>query len=165
MDTQKVLSQLMAVKENESVKDVVVRNINTKDMSTWTRVSVTLNKPVKSYVADEETGEYVIGTSNIIYVSTFSLIAAMRENPDLAFAGNHLIEHPTAIGVVFSGATIDVILEKVTEGQEYKNPFSDNAVDSIIEHDNYFAHIHNIRLSERGLKMIDRIADKMLGFD
>lgn len=165
MDTQKVLSQLMAVKENESVKNVVVRNINTKDMSTWTRVSVTLNKPVKSYVADEETGEYVIGTSNIIYVSTFSLIAAMRENPDLAFAGNHLIEHPTAIGVVFSGATIDVILEKVTEGQEYKNPFSDNAVDSIIEHDNYFAHIHNIRLSERGLKMIDRIADKMLGFD
>lgn len=165
MDTQKVLSQLMAVKENESVKDVVVRNINTKDMSTWTRVSVTLNKPVKSYVADEETGEYVIGTSNVIYVSTFSLIAAMRENSDLAFAGNHLIEHPTAIGVVFSGATIDVILEKVTEGQEYKNPFSDNAVDSIIEHDNYFAHIHNIRLSERGLKMIDRIADKMLGFD
>lgn len=165
MDTQKVLSQLMAVKENESVKDVVVRNINTKDMSTWTRVSVTLNKPVKNYVANEETGEYVIGTSNIIYVSTFSLIAAMRENPDLAFAGNHLIEHPTAIGVVFSGATIDVILEKVTEGQKYKNPFSDNAVDSIIEHDNYFAHIHNIRLSERGLKMIDRIADKMLGFD
>lgn len=165
MDTQKVLSQLMAVKDNENVKDVVVRNINTKDMSTWTRVSVTLNKPVKSYVADEETGEYVIGTSNVIYVSTFSLIAAMRENPDLAFAGNHLIEHPTAIGVVFSGATIDVILEKVTEGQEYKNPFSDNAVDSIIEHDNYFAHIHNIRLSERGLKMIDRIADKMLGFD
>ena len=165
MDTQKVLSQLMAVKENESVKDVVVRNINIKDMSTWTRVSVTLDKPVKSYVVNEETGEYVIGTNNVIYVSTFSLIAAMRENPDLAFAGNHLIEHPTAIGVVFSGATIDVILEKVTEGQEYKNPFSDNAVDSIIEHDNYFAHIYNIRLSERGLKMIDKIADKMLGFD
>lgn len=165
MNTQEVLSQLMAVKENENVKDVVVRNINTKDMSTWTRVSVTLNKPVKSYVVDQETGEYIVGTSNVIYVSTFSLIAAMRENPDLAFAGNHLIEHPMAIGVVFSGATIDVILEKVTEGQEYKNPFSDNAAESIIEHDNYFAHIHNIRLSDRGLKMIDKIADKMLGFD
>lgn len=165
MDTQKVLSQLMAVKENEKVKDVVVRNINTKDMSTWTRVSVTINKPVKSYVVDEETGEYIVGETNIVYVSTFSLIAAMRENPDLAFAGNHLIEHPVAIGVVFSGATIDVILEKVTANQEYKNPFSDNASESIIEHDNYFAHICNIRLSERGLKAIDRIADKMLGFE
>lgn len=165
MDTQKVLSQLMAVKENENVKDLVVRNINTKDMSTWTRVSVTLDKPVKGYVVDQETGEYVIGNTNVIYVSTFSLIAAMRENPDLAFAGNHLIEHPLAIGVVFSGAKIDVILEKVTEDQEYKNPFSDNATEVVIEHDNYFAHIHNIRLSERGLKMIDKIADKMLGFD
>lgn len=165
METQKVLSQLMAVKENENVKDLVVRNINTKDMSTWTRVSITLDKPVKGYVVDQETGEYVISTTNVIYVSTFSLIAAMREDPDLAFAGNHLIEHPTAIGVVFSGAKIDVILEKVTEGQEYKNPFSDNAAESIIEHDTYFAHIHNIRLSKRGLKMIDKIADKMLGFD
>lgn len=165
METQKVLSQLMAVKENENVKDLVVRNINTKDMSTWTRVSVTLDKSIKAYVVNEETGEYVIGTNNVIYVSTFSLIAAMRENPDLAFAGNHLIEHPMAIGVVFSGAKIDVILEKVTEGQEYKNPFSDNAAESIIEHDNYFAHIYNIRLSERGLKMIDKIADKMLGFE
>lgn len=165
MDTQKVLSQLMANKENENVKDLVVRNINTKDMSTWTRVSVTLDKPVKGYVVDQDTGEYVIGTNNVIYVSTFSLIAAMRENPDLAFAGNHLIEHPTAIGVVFSGAKIDVILEKVTKGQEYKNPFSDNGTETIIEHDNYFAHIHDIRLSERGLKTIDKIADKMLGFD
>lgn len=165
MDTQKVLSQLMAVKGNENVKDLVVRNINTKDMSTWTRVSVTLDKLVKGYVVDQETGEYVIGNTNVIYVSTFSLIAAMRENPDLAFAGNHLIEHPLAIGVVFGGAKIDVILEKVTENQEYKNPFSDNATEVIIEHDNYFAHIHNIRLSERGLKMIDKIADKMLGFD
>lgn len=165
MDTQKILSQLMAVKENENVKDLVVRNINTQDMTTWTRVSITLDKPVKGYVVDQDTGEYIIGTNNIIYVSTFSLIAAMRENPDLAFAGNHLIEHPTAIGVVFSGAKIDVILEKVTENQEYKNPFSVNGAESIIEHDNYFAHIYNIRLSERGLKMIDKIADKMLGFD
>ena len=59
METQKVLSQLMAVKENENVKDLTVRNINTKDMSTWTRVSVTLDKPVKAYVVNEETGEVI----------------------------------------------------------------------------------------------------------
>lgn len=65
-------------------------------MTTWQRVSITLNTPVKGYVADEE-GNYSEGEVNVIFVSSFSVIAAFRNNPKTAFAGNYIAEHPNCL--------------------------------------------------------------------
>ena len=46
MDTKKVISQLMAIKANNVVKDLVVRNINVTECETYNRVAITLDKPV-----------------------------------------------------------------------------------------------------------------------
>lgn len=161
MDTKKVISQLMAVKANNVVKDLVVRNINVTECETYNRVAITLDKPVKAMVAQED-GSYVEGESNIIFVGNYSIVGALRENEDVAFAGNHLIQHPKALNVVLSGAKINIIQETVTAGQEYTNPFSNNAVPTVVQHDSFYNHVFDIRLSDFGLKMLDKLAEKMM---
>ena len=161
MDTKKVISQLMAVKTNNVVKDLVVRNINVTECETYDRVSITLDKPVKAMVAQED-GSYVEGESNIIFIGNYSIVGALKENEDVAFAGNHLIKHPKALNVVLSGAKINIIQEAVTAGQEYTNPFSNNAAPTVVQHDSFYNHPFNIRLSAFGLKMLEKLAEKML---
>lgn len=161
MDTKKVISQLMAVETNNVVKDLVVRNINVTECETYDRVAITLDKPVKAMVAQKD-GTYVEGESNIIFVGNYSIVGALKENENAAFAGNHLIKHPKALNVVLSGAKINIIQEAVTAGQEYTNPFSNNNTTTVIQHDSFYNHAFNIRLSDFGLKMLDKLAEKML---
>lgn len=161
MDTKKVISQLMAVKTNNVVKDLVVRNINVTECETYNRVAITLDKPVKAMVAQED-GSYVEGESNIIFVGNYSIVGALKENEDVAFAGNHLIQHPKALNVILSGAKINIIQEAVTAGQQYINPFSNNGAPTVVQHDSFYNHVFNIRLSAFGLKMLDKLAEKML---
>ena len=161
MDTKKVLSQLMAVEANNVVKDLVVRNINVTECETYNRVAITLDKPVKAMIAQED-GSYVEGESNIIFVGNYSIVGALRENEDVAFAGNHLIQHPKALDVGLSGAKSNIIQEAVTVGQEYTNPFSNNTVPTVVQHDSFYNHVFNIRLSAFGLKMLDKLAEKMM---
>lgn len=161
MDTKKVISQLMAVETNNVVKDLVVRNINVTECETYDRVSITLDKPVKAMVAQED-GSYVEGESNIIFIGNYSIVGALKENEDVAFAGNYLIKHPKALNVILSGAKINIIQEAVTAGQEYTNPFSNNAAPTVVQHDSFYNHPFNIRLSAFGLKMLDKLAEKML---
>lgn len=161
MDTKKVISQLMAVETNNVVKDLVVRNINVTECETYDRVAITLDKPVKAMVAQED-GSYVKGESNIIFVGNYSIVGALKENEDVAFASNHLIKHPKSLNVVLSGAKINIIQEAVTAGQEYTNPFSNNNTTTVVQHDSFYNHVFNIRLSAFGLKMLDKLAEKML---
>ena len=178
MDSKKVISELVNNGANNVVKDVTIRNINTTEMTNYARVAITLDKPVKGYVANpnlgktpgkdgvpadaDVTSEYVIGLVNVIFVSNFSLIATLREIPDVAFAGNALLDSPKRIGVILSGATINIVQEAVAEGQEYKNPFSDNSTPTVVKHDSYYNHVFDIRLSAFGLKMLDKLAEKMM---
>jgi len=161
MDTKKVIAGLTSVKTNNVVKDVVVRNINVTELENYNRVSITLDKPVKGMIAQED-GSYVEGETNVIFVGNYSIVAALRENPDVAFCGNHLIMHPQALNVILSGAKINVIQEAVTAGQMYTNPFSTNATPTPVQHDSYYNHVYDIRLSTFGLKMLDKLAEKML---
>ena len=161
MDTKKVISQLMASKTNNVVKELVVRNINVTECETYNRVAITLDKPVKAMVAQED-GSYVEGESNIIFVGNYSIVGALRENEDVAFAGNHLIQHPKALNVVLSGAKINIIQEAVSAGQEYTNPFSSNATPTVVQHDSFYNHVFDIRLSAFGLKMLDKLGEKMM---
>lgn len=161
MDTKKVISQLMAIETNNVVKDLVVRNVTVTECETYNRVAITLDKPVKAMVARND-GSYVEGESNIIFVGNYSIVGALRDNEDVAFAGNHLIHHPKALNVVLSGAKINIIQEAVAAGAQYTNPFSSNGATTVVQHDSFYNHVFNIRLSAFGLKMLDKLAEKMM---
>lgn len=176
MDAKKVIAGLKSVAVNNNVNDIIIRNINITEMSTYARVAITLDKPVKGMVQNPNFGidvntvpagtnvtdEYVEGETNVIFVSNFSLIANLREIPEVAFAGNTLLEKPKAIGVILSGAKINVLQEAVAEGQEYKNPFSDNPTPMVVKHNSFYNHVYDIRLSDFGEKMVMELAKHIM---
>lgn len=176
MDAKKVIAGLKSVAVNNNVNDIIIRNINITEMSTYARVAITLDKPVKGMVQNPNFGidvntvpagtnvtdEYVEGETNVIFVSNFSLIANFREIPEVAFAGNTLLEKPKAIGVILSGAKINVLQEAVAEGQEYKNPFSDNPTPMVVKHNSFYNHVYDIRLSDFGEKMAMELAKHIM---
>ena len=99
----------------------------------------------------------------VIFVSAFTITALLKEDDNAAFAANHLLKHPDALGMILSRATINVIQQPVKAGEEYKNPFN-NADSTTFDHDTIINHITNIQLSDFGMKRLDRLADMMLGF-
>lgn len=159
-DIKKVVAQLQ--KEGaESVKNCVVKNVKVRDLDNYTRVSLTLNKEVKQMIANDA-GDYVEGTNNVIFVSSYSIGAILANSEDIAFAKNLIMQSPELLTMILSYAEIDILLESVKEGQEYTNPFSSSSETRTIEHDSIYAHVVDIRLGKKGEKIIQMLEDKML---
>lgn len=147
----------------ESVKGLKVKNVTVTPCENYVRLALTVDKPVKGMIQNKD-GVYEIGETKVIFVSLFTITSLLKDDDDAAFAVNHLAKHPDSMSVVLSRATIDVIIESVEEGQEYKNPWSESAEATVFDHATFIYHITNIKLSEFGINKLDKLADKLLGF-
>lgn len=145
-------------------KNVTIKNVTVTVMDAYTRLGLTLDKEVKSYRQNED-GEYEEGTTRVIFVSAYSIGALLKEDDDAAFAANHLMKHPDALGMIMSRAKIDVVQEHVEADSEYKNPFASEDSDAVVfDHDTIINHVVSISLSDFGKKRLEKLADMMLGF-
>lgn len=166
MERELVIKKLESVKENVRVNNLQVLNVNVTPQETeggdWVRVSITLDSEVHGYTQNPD-GTYSDNGTNVIFVSLFSLVSTLRTIPGRSFIGNHILEHMDAIKVILAGAKIDIIQEKVTEGEQYVNPWSDKAEPKTINHDNYYNHVVNIKLDDFANIMMIEVAKKMMG--
>ncbi len=144
-------------------KGVVVKNVNTTDKDNYTMVSFTTKSVLPAYVAEDD--DYVLGVSNIVYSSLYAIVGAMREDEDLAWMGNVLLQSPNAAQLVLSGATLDIVQVEYAAGETIYNPFTTKDEDEGVEydHDCIINYIVGIKLSKIGEKFADKLADKMLG--
>lgn len=162
-ETKEIVAELIKNGATQ-VKDVKIKNVTVTPMDAYTRLGITLDKEVAGYRANDN-GEYEKTTTKVIFVSAFSIAALLKDNDDAAFAANHLVTHPDAMGMIMSRAKIDIIQQSVEAGAEYKNPFASEESDSVVfDHNTIINHVVKIELSEFGLKQLDRLADRMLGF-
>lgn len=162
MEKREIINELLKNGSKE-VKNLKVKNVTVTVLENYTRLGLTLDKPVEGYVAQED-GTYEKGETNVIFVSAFAIASVLKDNDDTAFAANHLVEHPEAMNVLLSRATIDIIQEPVVAGTEYRNPWSTNSDATVFDHDTIINHLTGIKLSDFGMKKLDTLADKMLGF-
>ena len=163
MEKKEIINKLLQ-NGAKSVNGLKVKNVTITVLENYTRLGLTLDKPVKGYVAKED-GTFAEGETNVIFVSAFAIASVLKDNDDTAFAANHLVENPQAMNVILSRATIDIIQEPVASGQEYRNPWSSNEDNStVFDHDTIINHLTSIKLSDFGMKKLDRLADAMLGF-
>ena len=162
MKNEEIIAQLIKQGAKE-VKNVTIKNVTVTPMNEYVRLGLTLDKEVDDYKIQDD-GTYAPSKVKIIFVSAFTIATLLREDDNAAFAVNHLLKHPDALGMVLSRATINVIQQPVKEGEEYKNPFNDNADSKTFDHDTIINHIANIKLSDFGMKRLDKLADMMLGF-
>ena len=146
------------------IKGIKVRSCKITEQDNYTMVSLTLERKVKGYRANEDTGIFEEDETNVIFSSSYSLASVLKNDEDLAFCANSLVENPKGFDVVLSGATIDIIQQPVAADELYKNPFStSNAEGVALGHDTIINHIINIVPSRRAMAVLDRMALAMLG--
>lgn len=141
-------------------KKVVVKNTNYEDMDTYRRVSFTLRQELPAFVADGD--DFVEGKHNVIFSSAYALAGMLKESDELAWLGNIILAKPDAMNLLFSAATLSVIQQRVAANEEYVNPFSREGEATSKEHDWIVNHIVGIELSKVGMKVYDRLMDKIL---
>lgn len=157
-----VIKKELISKGAKEVKNVTVKNVTVTEFDDWCRIALTLNDDVNGYVKNEN-DEFEKGNVNIIFTSTFSISSILKEYDDTAFAADYLRDNPEALKIVLSRSNIDILQEEVGEGEEYINPFSTSRNATVFEHNTIINHIVGIKLSEKAMKVLDKIEDKMLG--
>ena len=166
MEKKVIVANLLKNAENKQVKNLKVKSVTVTEFDNYARLGLKLDKPVTGFV-DDGAGNYKLGETDVIFVSSYSIGAQLRDNDDVAFAVNTFNENPNSYAVILTGATIDIVQQSVKEGEIYINPFSSNqATDGVepTQHDMVINHIVNIKLTDKALARIDKMADSMLGF-
>ena len=161
MNIIEIIAQLIK-KGAKEVKNVTVKNVTVTPMNEYVRLGLILDKEVDGYKIEDD-GTYTPSKVKVIFVSAFTIAALLKEDDNAAFAANHLLKHPDALAMILSRAQINILQQPVKAGEEYKNPFNDNADATTFNHDVIINHITEIKLSDFGMKRLDRLADMMLG--
>lgn len=162
MTSKEIIAQLLK-NGAKSVKGLVVKNVTITQLESYTRLGLTLDKEVDGY-RQNDNGEFEPAKVNVIFVSAFTIKSILQDNAEAAFAANHLINHPEALSVVLSRAEIDIVQESIAAGTEYKNPFASSDTSTVFDHDTIINHISSIKLSDFGLRKLERLSDLMMGF-
>lgn len=162
MEKKEIIAKLLK-NGGVSVKDLKVKNVTVTHCENYVRLALTLNTPVKGMVTKDNGVTYEEGETNVIFVSLYSVTSLLKDDDDAAFAVNHLVNHPDAMSIVLSRASINIIQEPVEEGQEYRNPWSTNAEATVFDHKTIINHITDIKLSDFAIRKMDRLADSLLG--
>lgn len=147
----------------ESVKNLKVKNVTVTRCENYTRLGITLDRPVKGMITKDNGVTYEEGETNVIFVSLYSITSILKDNDDASFAANHLVEHPDAMSIILSRGSINIIQETVEPGTEYKNPWSTNAEATVFDHKTIITHVTDITLSDFAVRKLDKLADSLLG--
>lgn len=165
MERKEVIENLL--KEGATMtKNIKVRNVTVTPLENYVRLGITLDKPVKGMIPNEDGTVYEEGETKIIFVSLYSIAALLKDNENAAFAVNHILTNPKSVSVILSGATIDVISEPVAAGVVYTNPWSSNPEETIFDHDCVIQHVVKLDITGKlAMRGLEKIADKLLGLD
>lgn len=164
-DSYKDIIKKMLSNGCKRINSITIKNVNFTEKDNYTMVSFTLKTPIRGYVMDEN-GEYKLGMTNTLFTSLFAITGTLKEDEELGWMANALLESPQALNLILNGATVDIIQQDIPQGVEYYNPFSTKAeVDAAVyDHDIIINHIIGFKLGKMGERMSMRLADKLMGF-
>lgn len=164
VDYRNIIKRLIAsgCKRIESNK---IKNVNFTEKDNYTMISFTLMKPIRGFVSEDGGITYKDGLTNVVFTSLYAIAGAFKEDEELGWMANSILENPKALNLILNGATIDIIQQEFAAGEEVVNPFSSKeSVSGPYDHDVIINHIVGYKLSKVGQRMSDRLADKCLGF-
>lgn len=148
------------------VNSVRVKNVNFTEKDNYTMVSLTIDTPIEGFISEDEGDTYKKGKTNTVFTSLFAIAGALKEDEDLGWMANSLLEKPEALNLILNGAKVDILQSEVSAGEEYRNPFStrDDVEAQVYDHDVIINNLISFKLGATGLRMSERLADKLLGF-
>ena len=160
--TANIVKRLIA----KRINSVRVKNVNFTEKDNYTMISLTLGTPIEGYVTKDNGVSYEKGNTNTMFTSLFAIAGALKEDEDLGWMANSLLENPQALNLILNGSQIDIIQQEIPAGEEFTNPFSTqaNPEPQVYDHDIVVNHVLGFKLGQTGKQMSNRLADKLLGF-
>ena len=148
------------------VNGLRIKNVNYTEKDNYTMISLTLCNSIRGFVSDDNGVTFKEGNTNTLFTSLYAIVGTLKEDEELGWMGNALLENPQALNLVLNGASVDVIQQDVAAGTEYKNPFStqENVEGVVYDHDIIINNVIKFKLGKTGLRMSDKLADKLMGF-
>lgn len=162
---QNIIKKLIA-SGCKRINSVRIKNVNYTEKDNYTMISFTLASPIRGFISNDNGVTFVEGMTNTIFTSLYAIVGALKEDEELGWMANALLDNPQALNLIFNGGTVDIIQQEISAGEEFKNPFSNREDTNIqvYDHDLIINHILGFKLGKTGLKMADRLADKLMGF-
>jgi hypothetical protein len=158
---EKEIKDALKAKGCTEICGLTVKNVHVEEMDTYVRVSLSLDKPIPAYLADES-GTYNLSESKVVFETIFNFVSLFREHDDLAVLGNYIIENPKALEVLLSRAKISIMQQTVTAGEVVENPWNPEKTTSF-DHDTILNYVSDCKLGSYSTPLVSKIIDKMLG--
>ena len=146
----------------KSETDLVVKNVTVSDRDKWTRIALTLNREVDGPVCDEE-GQWSIGKTRVIFMSFYSILGTLKNINDTRAITNHIANNPTALQIILNDAKIEILQQEVKAHATYINSFTGEEVEHDSDHDSIFNYLVSVEFTDKNLRAIEKIEDKLLG--
>lgn len=148
------------------INSIRIKNVNYEEKDNYTRISFTLSSPVRGYVSKDNGATYEFGMTNTMFTSLFAITGALKEDEELSWMANALLENPQALNLIFNGSNVDILQQEISAGEEFSNPFTtkEDPTIQVYDHDIIINHVIGFKLSKVGQRMADRLADKLMGF-
>ena len=149
-------------KSGTTSETVTIVNVTVTDLKSWTRIALTLNREVDGAVCDQD-GNWAMGTTRVVFVSLYSIISLFKNTNDTLAIATYIASHPTALQVIMSGAKTEILQQEVKANETYINAFTGEEVEHDSDHDSIFNHLVSIEFTDKGLRAVEKIEDKLLG--
>lgn len=162
---QNIIKKLIA-SGCKRINSVRIKNVNFTEKDNYTMISFTLATAIRGFVSKDGGATYEEGQTNTVFTSLYAIVGAMKEDEELGWMANALLENPQALNLIFNGSTVDILQQEVSAGEEFRNPFStrEDVEPQVYDHNLIINHILGFKLGKVGMKMADRLADKLMGF-
>ena len=150
-------------KSGTKSENVTICNVTVTDCKNWTRIALTLNREVDGPVCDQE-GNWSMGKTRVVFVSLYSIISLFKNTDDTRAIASYVVDHPTALQVIMSGAQGELLQQEVKANATYINAFNGEEIEHESDHDSIFNHLVSVEFTDKGRRAIEKIEDKLLGF-
>ena len=145
-----------------SYTDLVIKNVTVVDCKNWTRIGLTLDREVDGPIVDAE-GNWSIGKTRVVFLSLYSILTLLKNTDDTVAITGHIASNPTSLQIILIGAKIELLQQEVKAHATYVNHFTGEEVEHDCDHDSLFNHLVSVELSDKGLRAVEKIEDKLLG--
>lgn len=148
------------------INGIRVKNVNVTEKDNYVMVSFTLGSEIRGFISDDNGATFKEGKTVTLFTSLYAIAGAMKEDEDLSWMANALLQHPEALNLILNGATIDIVQQDVPQGVEHRNPFTtqQKVEGNVYDHDVIINNVVKFKLGNTGLRFADKLADKLLGW-
>lgn len=94
--------------------------------------------------------EVVLGRTHNAVVSAYAVSAVMKDSPKTAMFATRVAEGADVANVLFAGGTMDILMEYVSAGEAYVNPFGRATTPTVFERDHVLVHVIGLTMGEVG---------------